>query len=313
MAVEIRQAVTATDLDAALRLRHEVFVGEGILDHPHPDGRLLDVFDALGETVTFVAEAGGRVVGSMRGTRWSAVGFPADAFFDFRPHLPADARTACSLGMFCVEPCHRGVRMGMALVKMLYYWALANGCTHVMGPVRPEAAPLFERTGGHIVGEPFDHPVERVPVVPMVRELQCDEDAFIGLVVRGGAHGLVENFVRRLHDPGELVVEAGQAGDEAFLLVDGAAEVWRDGVRLGALQPGEVFGEMSLLMGVPRTADVVVTEPTELMALDRVAFEDQIVANPDQARRLLRALSHRLAALPKQVSDVRGDAEELSW
>lgn len=75
--------------------------------------------------------------------------------------------------------------------------------------------------------------------------------------------------------PGYPLTMQGMPGREAFIVLDGEAAVRVDGQLHGVLSGGDVVGEVALLRGVPRTADVValshlrvlVLNPTELATL----------------------------------------------
>jgi len=66
---------------------------------------------------------------------------------------------------------------------------------------------------------------------------------------------------------GEVVITQGGPGDGLFVVLAGEVEVLRDGVLTSTLGPGDVFGEMSLLDGVPANATVRTVRRTSLLRL----------------------------------------------
>lgn len=77
--------------------------------------------------------------------------------------------------------------------------------------------------------------------------------------------------------PGEAVVEEGEAGDSFFAIGSGQVEVYERGELLRTLGPGAFFGEVALLLDIPRTATVVAKTPVRLYRLGREGF-DRVVA-----------------------------------
>jgi CRP-like cAMP-binding protein len=71
---------------------------------------------------------------------------------------------------------------------------------------------------------------------------------------------------------GAAVVRQGDDGDRFFVMLDGKAEVSIDGVAVNELLPGDQFGEIALLHGVPRTADVVASSPVVTLSLSSGDF-----------------------------------------
>jgi CRP/FNR family cyclic AMP-dependent transcriptional regulator len=104
--------------------------------------------------------------------------------------------------------------------------------------------------------------------------------------------------VTELDVPAERVIaRQGEIGTGFFVVVSGAVRVVRDGEVLANLGPGDFFGEMSLLDGRPRIAQVVSSEPTTCLALARWDFEAVIGEQPSVAMAILRELAGRLREL----------------
>ncbi len=72
--------------------------------------------------------------------------------------------------------------------------------------------------------------------------------------------------------PGETIIEQGEEGDAFYAIGSGRVDVVRGGVLERTMGPGEHFGEIALLAGVPRTASVVARTPARLFRLDREGF-----------------------------------------
>ena len=90
--------------------------------------------------------------------------------------------------------------------------------------------------------------------------------------------------------PNERIIRRGDRGDAVFFIASGAVEVALAAgpVRLGS---GEFFGEMALLSGRPRQADVTALTYCRLLVLRKIDFERFIEANPEA-----RAAIDRVAA-----------------
>ena len=71
----------------------------------------------------------------------------------------------------------------------------------------------------------------------------------------------------------------------------------RDGEDRGRLGPGDFFGELSVLDGRPRIAQVVAVEPTTCLALASWDFEAVVLEQPSVALAILRELAGRLRDL----------------
>jgi hypothetical protein len=95
-------------------------------------------------------------------------------------------------------------------------------------------------------------------------------------VIEGLAAGLVPIDVAA----GEVVIREGEEGDRLYLVGAGEFEVSIGGRAVARLGPGDHFGEIALLRGVPRTATVTAASDGRLYALDRALFVDAVSRHP---------------------------------
>lgn len=95
---------------------------------------------------------------------------------------------------------------------------------------------------------------------------------------------------------GETLVSEGEAGLGFYIIVDGQAEVKHKKKTVAKLQRGSFFGEMALFDDVPRSADVVATEPTKCLVLLRWNFWSLVSKNKNIVRGLFKEMARRLRA-----------------
>ena len=103
-----------------------------------------------------------------------------------------------------------------------------------------------------------------------------------------------------------VIILAEEEGDTLFIIKNGQVKVSivsEEGreVILSLLGGGAVFGELSLLDGKPRSANVVATEDTELLMLRRTDFIQLIYKTPQIATALLAELASRLRKTDRQI------------
>ncbi|MEZ4335271.1 MAG: cyclic nucleotide-binding domain-containing protein [Sandaracinaceae bacterium] len=117
-------------------------------------------------------------------------------------------------------------------------------------------------------------------------------------------HALARRDVRA----GGTIVREGDRGRAMFLLARGRAHVESGGIDLGALGPGEVFGEIALIVGTTRTASVIADEDCVLMVLDQEAFEAFAVEHPTLALGMLRHIVETSSARLARMNESLGHA-----
>jgi putative ABC transport system ATP-binding protein len=100
---------------------------------------------------------------------------------------------------------------------------------------------------------------------------------------------VAERMTRRQYMPGETIIREGEVGEELFLISEGEVEVDREGREVARLGPGDFFGELALMSGNPRNANVIATRPVDTYVLGKDDFDAAIQASAsfrDQLRRV---------------------------
>jgi CRP-like cAMP-binding protein len=93
---------------------------------------------------------------------------------------------------------------------------------------------------------------------------------------------------------GSVLARTGEPGVGFFLLVDGKADVVVNGRKRATLGPGDFFGEISLLDGGPRSADVVAATDVTMLGLTAWVFRGVLEQYPSIAQKMLVTLASRL-------------------
>ncbi len=112
----------------------------------------------------------------------------------------------------------------------------------------------------------------------------------------------------------EVLFRANDPGSTLFILRSGRVKVTltdRHGreVILRVMQPGEIFGEMAILDGYPRSATVTALEKSQVFTLDRDSFLRFIQEHPHWSLKMLATLSRRLRKANERIgSAILSDA-----
>jgi CRP-like cAMP-binding protein len=115
---------------------------------------------------------------------------------------------------------------------------------------------------------------------------------------------LARGLPRRVVDAGEVVLADGAATDALYVLLEGTLRVEKGGVAIATVaEPGTCVGEMSLLLDVPVTADVVAVERSVLAVIDDAPA--RLDAGPELPLALARLLAARLQVMTSYLADLK--------
>jgi CRP-like cAMP-binding protein len=99
---------------------------------------------------------------------------------------------------------------------------------------------------------------------------------------------------------GTLIVDQGQTGREAFVILTGDVTVKRNNRKIATLSSGDVVGELSLLDHGPRTATAICETDCTLLVIDQRRFLSVIDDVPAISHKLLASLASRIRAMDRQ-------------
>lgn len=109
----------------------------------------------------------------------------------------------------------------------------------------------------------------------------------------------------RVFSRGETIISRGAAGDSMFIVHDGTVSIRVDDAEVAALKAGDFFGEMALLTGERRAADVVAASDVTVVEIARNALAPVLQNHPELAAAITAKVMERRGSL-----DVRHVEEE---
>ena len=135
----------------------------------------------------------------------------------------------------------------------------------------------------------------------------ADGSIFAGLT-RRELDAVLALAVKKRYEPRAVVLKKGDPALQIYLIARGrlkAITAGGDGkhAALSIMGPGEVFGEVAVLDGEPRSATITAIEPCELLIIQRNDFFHFLEKNPRAAIKLLEVLSRRLRRLSERLED----------
>jgi len=99
---------------------------------------------------------------------------------------------------------------------------------------------------------------------------------------------------------GQMIIDQGQTGREAFVIINGEATVRRNGKKITTVGTGAVLGELSLLDHGPRTATVTCDTPCEVIVIDQRHFSAVLSDVPALSQKIMANLAARIREFDRQ-------------
>lgn len=120
---------------------------------------------------------------------------------------------------------------------------------------------------------------------------------------------LAERVVERSYDKGQTIFHQGELGDSVFVVAKGLVKVMinsADGEEmvLTTVGPPDIFGELAVLDGGPRSAAAEALQETNVLVIDRQTLAELIAERPDLEQALVRSLGKVVRRTTEHVSDL---------
>jgi len=133
---------------------------------------------------------------------------------------------------------------------------------------------------------------------PLFREFETEE-----------RHRLAQYVTTKYVARGKTIFSKGERGGSLFAVCRGTVEVVVPSAEgktavVNLIGEGEIFGEIALLDGGPRSADAVAFSDCELMTIERRDFLALLRAKPEVTIKLIKVLCERLRRTTEQVEDL---------
>jgi CRP-like cAMP-binding protein len=202
---------------------------------------------------------------------------------------------------------------------------IENGLLHAVVDERP----LFYLQEGDLVGlrQGLDMPScrysseEQLSLIPYARSevfkhiyaSEQRQELFIQYLI--GHTALLSDALARLKQPeirpstGFQHFAAGDIADNVFIIIEGHAEAYVDGHKVGDVQKDEIFGAMAVFTREKRSATVLASEPCTVMVIPKEQFLSLMQSNPRIAHSLIESMAKRIDLLNKEVTQLRLPAE----
>ena len=114
---------------------------------------------------------------------------------------------------------------------------------------------------------------------------------------------------RLTYDAGQVMFNAGDSADAAYVVIDGTVEISvptpSGPIIINTMTKNEILGEIAIVGDVPRTATAKAVSKVETLKISKELFVKIIRENPDAAVELIRILAARLASTTSQLTRTR--------
>lgn len=163
-------------------------------------------------------------------------------------------------------------------------------------------------TNGHLPeSSPKPLPVATVAAKPLALKDLLRQVTYFQNFTELELRQLIEIGYRKRLYPSQILFHEGDPGDAFYIVLSGSVEVFVEKINkhLTTLPAGKFFGELSLMLGIPRTASVRAVDETILFTIHHNAFEKILREHPELAEEIVQELCKHQEELAERQKQLR--------
>ncbi len=103
--------------------------------------------------------------------------------------------------------------------------------------------------------------------------------------------------------PGETILSEGDPAHEVFTILNGRADVYVAGAKVGEVLQDEIFGAMAVFTGEPRSATVIAADPCTVLAVPKDEFVTLIKSHPQTTMTLIENMARNIQSLNARLTE----------
>lgn len=104
---------------------------------------------------------------------------------------------------------------------------------------------------------------------------------------------------------GEELIHQGDIAEHVFIIIEGHAEAWVNGEKVGDVEKDEIFGAMAVFTEERRNATVIASEPCTVMVIPKDQFLSLMHSNPRIAHSLIESMARRIDLMNQEITSLR--------
>lgn len=112
---------------------------------------------------------------------------------------------------------------------------------------------------------------------------------------------------------GQIIFAENDKRSRIYLLLKGEVGLLAGGKRIGTVKAAEIFGELAVIDGAPRSATAVAAAPCRVIALDQEKFTHALRLQPTFALMLMSTMIHRLRLAIARLQETGALAQDEAW